>query len=382
MADGSIETHDTFGTPRLAVINGLRGVAIGLVLSYHLIAGTMSPQSLDGFGWIAARLVSPLLTEGWTGVNLFFILSGFVLYLPYAAGQRTMHSLADRLAFYRRRAWRLLPLFYIAVLLEWAAAPGPDPRDIGELLSILSFGFIVSPHYFGPSFNPPLWSLGVEIAFSAVFPVLVAAQHRLGLGRLLMLVLATAFAFRFGGILRFPALQSPTYNSDSILCRIDEFVLGMAVAAAWVGGRLPRRPGGAATAGLLLVALAWLGFDQVLRGDLPPLARAGLNNVLDIGLCALLMAALAPRTRLARMLSWRPLQIAGCMSYSLYVWHLPLLRAVIPDPAALTAGALGLAIPIFLALALAAAAVSYRLIEFPPAAWRRRLRLGPSPRPA
>src|SRR6266436_3965033 len=57
--------------------------------------------------------ISPLLTNGSTGVNLFFVLSGFVLSLPFAAGDRPLGTTRDWLSFYRRRALRLMPLFYV-----------------------------------------------------------------------------------------------------------------------------------------------------------------------------------------------------------------------------------------------------------------------------
>src|SRR5581483_10618452 len=239
---------DALPAMRLEPVNGLRGIAILAVVYFHVICGM----------WRAAAVptwLSPLVTGGWTGVNLFFILSGFVLFLPYAAGLRSMAAPRDRLAFYRRRFFRLLP--------------------------VLSVAFTLSPHGFAPSFNPALWSIGVEIGFSAAFPLLVLAAGRYGLARVLAAALALALALRLVGIARFPALQGATFNSDMLLCRIDEFVIGMMLARLYVAGRLPRRPGLGAGLGAVLVVLAWSGFDRVLRGGLPPLARAGLNDVLD-----------------------------------------------------------------------------------------------------
>jgi peptidoglycan/LPS O-acetylase OafA/YrhL len=133
---------------RLSVVNGLRGIAILLVLYYHLIAGTVSPSGV-------AIPLSPLMTNGWTGVNLFFILSGLVLFLPYSADDQPLRNLSDRLAFYRRRFLRLMPLFYFAVVIEWSLAQGPQARNFGELISVLSGTFVLNPSSFGPSFNTP-----------------------------------------------------------------------------------------------------------------------------------------------------------------------------------------------------------------------------------
>lgn len=361
---------------RLAPINGLRGIAILAVIYFHIVCGM----------WPAAAVpvwLSPLVTNGWTGVNLFFILSGLVLFLPYAAGERSMVTAADRLTFYRRRFLRLMPLFYLATIVEWALAGQHDGHGLGELLSVVSIGFTLDPHGFAPPFNTALWSIGVEIAFSAVFPLLVVAAQRFGLARVLTFALAIALAARLGGISRFPAVQGATFNSDMLLCRIDEFVIGMMLAQLYVGSHLPRYPAICATAGVLLVALAWIGFDRVLRGGLPPIDRAALNDVLDAGLFLVVWAALAPATRIGASLSWRPLQLLGMMCYSLYLWHLPLLDLIMPGRGAMGLGTFAASLALFAVAILAIAGLSYRFIEFGRVSdWRKLFLLGPPLRAA
>ncbi|MFZ2007657.1 MAG: acyltransferase [Stellaceae bacterium] len=357
---------------RLESINGLRGAAILSVIYFHVICG-MWPAP------VVPVWLSPLVTNGWTGVNLFFILSGLVLFLPYAAGERRMISPADRAAFYQHRFLRLMPLFYVAVVSEWLLAVWQGHGNVGELAWVASLGFTVNAQEFAPPFNPALWSIGVEIAFSALFPSLIAAAQRFGLARVLAGALVMSLAFRVFGILRFPALQGATFNSDMLLCRIDEFVIGMMLARLYVSGRLPWRPALCLVAGALLVAIAWIGFDQVLRGGLPPIARAALNDVLDAGLFLVVRAALAAETRFAAALCWRPLQVLGMMCYSVYIWHEPLLELMMPGRAALPAPAFALSLLLFAAALLAVAALSYRVIEFGRVAdWRRLFLLGRS----
>ncbi len=350
---------------RIAVVNGLRGIAIAGVFWDHIVLRRLTMADCRLFLFGKSVPLSAFIFNGWTGVNLFFILSGFVLFLPYAADPQSLNGLDARLHFYRRRAIRLLPLLYIAAISEWALASlHGQPASFSDLASVLSFGFIVDPRTFGPSFNIALWSIGDEIAFSALFPLLVLGLRRVGAARLVALILVAALAVRLGGVVRFPTVQAGSFNSDSFPCRIDEFVLGIVLAQLYRQGHLPRWPGLCAAAGIVLVLVSWVGFDMVLRGVLPPITRAVLNNVLDAGLCAILVAALVPGTRLAAALSWRPLQVLGMMCYSLYIWHLPLLNWLIPDHTRMPLGEFLFLIPVFLATAFGIAALSYRFIEF------------------
>lgn len=363
---------ETVALPRVPAINGLRGLAIIGVVYFHVISGFWSAETLPPW-WLSA-----LLGNGWTGVNLFFLLSGFVLFLPYAADRQAMAELSGRLRFYRRRAMRLLPLFVVAVVVEWGLAARHGGTGLAELLAVLSFRFVVDPQFFFPSFNGPLWSIGAEVAFSALFPMLVLAGRRIGIGRLTVLVLAAALSLRLLGAMRNPA-AGLAFNTDLFLCRIDEFALGMLAARLYVGGVLPRRPRVWLLGGTALIYLAWLGFDLTLRGAVPLWLRALLTDVLDAGFLALLLAVLAPRARAASVLSWRPLQVVGMMCYSIYIWHWPLLGWLMPDRATMPVGRFAGMLSVYLLLLLAIAALSYRFVEFGRVrAWRGLFLLGPA----
>lgn len=359
----AVSTAVTHTFSRLAPINGLRGFAIIGVIYFHLIAGSWS--TADVSPWL-----SPLLTNTWTGVNLFFILSGFVLFLPLAVDPDAMRLPADRMYFYRRRAWRLLPLFYVAVLSQWGIAALGGKSGLDELLRVTSFLFVLSPNDFFPTFNGPLWSIGVEVAFSAVFPSLVLAFLRLGIARLVFIVAVVSLGMRLVGYVRAPAAEVVAFNTDMFLCRVDEFVLGMALARLYVDRRLPSAAGRCLLAGIALVLMSWLGFDLTARHFLPSPVRAGLNDVMDAGFCLIVAAALAPGSRFAMALSWRPLQVAGMMCYSLYIWHWPLLHWIISMSPSLT-GSYIAHVTIYLVVTLIIAGFSYRFIEFGQVpAWR------------
>ena len=336
---------------KIAVVNGLRGLAIIGVLFQHI-----------GSGWAAASLGeawAPLFTNGWTGVNLFFILSGFVLFLPYASGRRRMAEWADARHFYWRRFLRLMPLYYAAAVVLLALAgpvfDGPwfGTAGFAELATDLAtVRFVLRPHHFGVAINYPLWSIGVEILFSLAFPAVALLAARLGMGRVLAAALVAALVARVIGRLWDPHPLGPNFVADNIFGRIDEFVLGMALAQLYVAGRIPAWARHLGWPGAALVLLAWAGFYQCQFQGFPMVAMAPLNNLLDLGFLALLAAALVGRKH--RVLAFAPLQVAGMMCYSLYIWHAPVLQAVQPAHGLVAA----------LTVLLALSAVSYRYIEF------------------
>jgi peptidoglycan/LPS O-acetylase OafA/YrhL len=336
---------------RIAVVNGLRGLAIIGVIFQHMGSG----WALDALGGELAPL-RPLVSNGWTGVNLFFILSGFVLFLPYAARRRGMVSSADVWHFYRARFLRLMPLYYFAaaVVLVLAASILGAVAFTGLAIDLATMRFAVLPHHFGIEINYPLWSIGVEVLFSLAFPPLVMAAVRIGVGRLLAVALLVALAACVGGRLWDPRPLGANFISDNIFGRIDEFVLGMAVARHLVWP------------GVALILLAWAGFYQCQYRGLSMVVTAPLNNLLDLGFVSVLACALT-KVEGRSVLAFAPLQVIGMMCYSLYIWHAPVLQTVQP----LAGGVIALLLVVVLA------AFSYRYIEFRRVADWRALFLWP-----
>ncbi|MBW4089763.1 MAG: acyltransferase [Proteobacteria bacterium] len=338
-------------TGRLSVVNGLRGLAIIGVLFHHLGSDWFGRHSGAAPGWILA-----LITNGWTGVNLFFILSGFVLFLPYAEGRRHLAGWADTATFYRHRFWRLMPLYYfvVLVLLAVGAAGLSRAAFANAARQLLLLGFVVNRYGFMPPLNYPLWSIGVEILFSLSFPLLVVLVARLGLARVLGLALVAALVARVAGRLWNPEPLGPNFISDNIPGRIDEFVLGMATAGLYARDRIPRWAPRLAWPGIGLILVAWEGFYRCQYRGLPTVVMSPLNDVLDAGFCCVLLGALAREQAGRSALAVAPLQVIGMMCYSIYIWHGPVLSAVVPIAGAVPA----------LLLVLVLAMFTYRYIEF------------------
>ena len=310
-----------------------------------------------------ALSVGAVLHNGWTGVNLFFILSGFVLFLPYANGRRKLATFGDAATFYQRRFWRLMPTYYVAaavLLLVTYFADHPVAFGAGAW-PLLTFSFVFSRYGFGPGYNPALWSLGVEVLFSLIFPLLIVAIIRVGIWRLLWIVLVASLIARAAGRVWYQQFLFPHAVSDNITGRLDEFVLGMVIAHLYVHDRIGAWARHLLLPGIVLIVAAWVGFDACRGRSWQVVFTAPLNNVLDVGLCAVLLTALSGRGMAVRFLSVVPLQVVGMMCYSLYLWQMPIGNWVADNPS----GSLsGLRLVGYFVLTFIVGALSYRFVEF------------------
>jgi peptidoglycan/LPS O-acetylase OafA/YrhL len=351
--------------PKVEIVNGLRGVAILAVVWQHLFGQYFklgSPVALD-----AAAGPGFYLSYGWIGVQLFFVLSGFVLYLPYAEGRVAL----DFAGFYRRRAARLLPLYYIVAAL-CLVLNQPVPEGTKFLAELASMGLVLFPfvnHGFEPYLNPPLWSLGVEIWFSALFPFVVLALRRYGVVPLLVATTLIGCVSRAAGI-----ATGLLPLSTGLTANLEVFGAGMALAGWYAAGNRLTRPRLAAGAGALVVLAAIWAKQAALPG-----AAVLFFDALTIGLALVLAGLLSLESGLLRAaFANRPIQVIGMMCFSFYAWHEPLLRHVFQADLAPLAG-LGGTLPVYLVSLAVIGALSYRFIEFGRVAdWRTLFLLSPA----
>lgn len=325
-------------------IDGLRAIAVLAVILNHISAD--------------------LLPSGFLGVDVFFVISGYVI--TASLHGRGSHGLADMLLdFYLRRVKRLLPALavFVAVIAVLASLFNPTPRQslLTGMLSLfgLSNLYLIAAgaDYFGDSvqLNPftHTWSLGVEEQFYVLYPALI---WMLGFGNTrnrtrLLLVLAGLGVVSLAAFVHL-AISQPLLTYYSMPARFWELTAGACVfwAGLAAGGR--RRPWTHwASTGAL--------FGLVLALFLPE----RLQVTSTIVACALTVAVLAcarPGSMSFTLLASKPLVLVGLMSYSLYLWHWGILVL-----ARWTVGLHWWSVPIILSLTLAAAALSYRYVELP-----------------
>lgn len=312
---------------KFPVINGLRGLAIAAVLFFHL-----SPDRITRAGWQAAHLgkmtLSPFVffSNAHQGVALFFFLSGFVLFLPYARGERWMGRKNDVLGFYRHRARRLLPLYYFSVLCGAAFVYPHEFWRYGLLMATLTFNLRMDT--FWPPFNPVLWSLGVEFWFCVLFPLLVVAAQRIGIIRLLFIVLASSLAVRLVGFLFLPSLL--TVLAEGMLGRLDDFVWGMVLADIFVRRQSALRRTWLLP-GFICLLVALQVYDWNKLEITPMVLRPFTNILLDLSLFLMTASLLVRKSGVAvRFVTLWPIQMVGVMCYSIYVWHQMLFGQLAP----------------------------------------------------
>jgi peptidoglycan/LPS O-acetylase OafA/YrhL len=347
---------------RLPLIDILRGVAILMVIYHHLYGDNITVPGWHGF-WIGDIPFFPftILSNGFQGVALFFILSGFVLSLPYFSGRRHMQNWSDARQFYRRRFWRLYPLFAVAVLFGMLFIHREPTMALAVKngFMMLSGLFVFSRELFMPPYNWVLWTLGLELWFSLLLPPLLLIARRIGVVRLAVCAVIFSILYRISTTM--VQWHPPGGWEGGLLARLDDFAIGILLAYCFLQkGRLSSNTlvVGALSliAGFILGDLVRLGAISVSYGPLR-------NLLVSTGFFLLILALLQ-----RPFPAWRPLralQTIGVACYSVYVWHGILMRAMHPqeNTARLLTYLLCLGI---------ISAVSYRVIE------RGGMRLGTS----
>ncbi|MET8796764.1 acyltransferase family protein [Nocardia sp. NPDC004568] len=303
-------------------IEGLRAVAVVAVVLFH--AGM---PGLDG---------------GFVGVDVFFVISGFLVTGILYRETATTGTLGLA-RFYGARARRLLPAAGI-VLVATAVATAVllPPLQARQVLGDGIAGALYAGNYrfalrgtdylagdMLPSPFQHFWSLGVEEQFYLLWPVLIAAtawcarRHRTGAAAPLPYLIAVLIvaAFSFATALRWTGTL-PSWAFFSLPTRAWELAAGGVIAlSAAMWSRLPRIPAAVAGwAGLLLITVACTWFDEHTRypGTAALLPVAGTVLVIVSG-CA------GPRFGVGRGLALGPIRAIGRGSYSWYLWHWPVL---------------------------------------------------------
>jgi len=309
----------------------LRGLAIFLVILYHYIGYPPHGTSHS----LLSRMAT-ILGQGAVGVDLFFVLSGFLI---GGILLNTRESPRYYKTFYLRRFHRIIPLYYAWILLfgllwlvarQWGGSAGADFRTVTPYWAYFLF---IQNYIFGSTavqayWLIPTWSLCVEEQFYLLAPPLVRILSRGSLSKLLIGVVVGSLLFRIYMVTAF-GLQHDNWGMLAAYfwtpSRADDLALGVLVAIAWSTPQVKqwiRRnvrymyASFCMLGALLLVLLYWMVKPASVIGATLGRTTYGLFFV------SLLVILLAnPGAWLAGVFRWRPLRELGKISYCVYIIH-------------------------------------------------------------
>ncbi len=362
---------------RLSNVDALRGVAALWVFAYHLwnvFAPGYSPQGSPAdhkpftdetpVGVVASY---PVCAYGYTGVGLFFVLSGFCIHLPQARRFHTKGTddLQPR-PFFSRRLRRLYPAFFaslflaaVALMAMTATLDGAAqlPLPVLGVFVMVNALFLLAVQPQALGLNGVYWTLWYEVQFYLAYPLLLKLCRRVGFGGVAVALLVIELLFTF---VPTPDLLKPIapHFEWFFLRRYFEWFLGM-----WLAERVAK---GVHLSRWVSLAVAVSAAAAGVASSHIPQLWAGHELWLAVASAGVVSLLVSPATpSLGGVLAW-----PGNWSYSLYLIHMPMLRLVFAGEALLPeswryAGSFYVAGVVAVLLVPATAYVWYRLFEKP-----------------
>jgi len=352
--------HQTYlATRHFGSLDGLRFIAISAVIWHH------TPI------WEGLTDVSVLFARGHTGVDLFFVLSGFLI-TTLLLREEVTRGAFSLTAFYWRRALRIIPIYFLVISI--AAFYAIVLKGRTQDLEILPYYFLFLSYFLKVEdigFLAPTWSLSMEEQYYLIWPALLLLVPRrwilpvLG-GLILANVLGAMGLYEWLGLLPIDG----QHLRFEICCTTYAPILMGSLCALLLNS--PR--GFAALRALTGFRIApWLWFAALLTALAAfPGALEGLPNLVVHSLMCLMLVSLVIRedNGMAPLLTLPPIERIGQISYGIYLYHLFALAIVTKTFEVLGLTGWGWVLPLYYALAILIAEISFRSFE----AWFLRFR--------
>lgn len=330
---------------RIPQLDGLRGIAILLVVLYHYVS--MPNTGVPGKFSYALEAATRI---GWSGVDLFFVLSGFLIGGILLDARESPNYYRT---FYLRRVHRIFPLYYTWIAIYFAVAFSPLVRFVpaefiaagnwkvalGHIFFVQNLMWTRSAAYH-TVWMSALWSLAVEEQFYLVTPAVVRLISRRTLVRALLLLIAG------GPLIRFLVHRfiSPTHGAATYIltpCRADDLAMGVLLAVVWRSDRAKewlrdRKWVIYASVAVFGAIYVWLDVSNASPYELP-MAIAGFSSIGLFFSSLLILALLSPFGLWSRICQLRFLIQLGGISYCVYIIHGAVAYAwhqfLLPSPA-------------------------------------------------
>jgi len=344
------------GRPHLhiPVLDGLRGIAVIAVMLYHF---AMSPAAKSGLNDVLVRVSR----FGWIGVDLFFVLSGFLITGILIDAKKSDHYFRN---FYARRTLRIFPLYYAVLALFYLIAPHTNLYPVEGVAKAVKYqawfwlyasNFLtaIKGQWVFEQFTH-FWSLAVEEHFYLFWPAIVYLVSQRNLARVCVAFIVGGLAIR----MTFEAMGCNMYYAHLLTpSRVDSLAMGglIAVLAREGKGLKSLAPIAQIVAGFCLISVAAIyAFIHDFQPGYPMAGKHGYPIVRTVGftILALLFASILtlsvtaePKGPAGRILGGRVLRFFGKYSYALYIFHVlivpPIREWVSPEKLSHTIGAFG-----------------------------------------
>jgi peptidoglycan/LPS O-acetylase OafA/YrhL len=351
--------HTTTSGQVLPGIDGLRALAVTMVLVFHIYGFGAGSPPLIIFNLFD---ISPWLSTGFLGVDLFFALSGFLLMLPWAKSYYQNTTIPNVRSYFKRRFFRIAPAYYVQLLflfLIFVPIALPDWSNYSKLGLFTIFTHISFMHYLFPvtssglGINGALWTLTIEACFYVSLPFIA----RLFLGpnswKSLLISLCIAELWKFLSFhqmydflvwatvtilpkmsgYRYDPLVLKMFLANQFPSQLFNFTIGMYFANLYYGISIPMKSIFEGLYGdfLIFTLILVLGYLAWLVGRID--VHGGLwTYIWFIGVsvtCAGLVFLSSHQNIISNHLlgaSW--IRLIGIISYSIYLWHFPVIYFV------------------------------------------------------
>ena len=356
-------------------LTGIRGLAAAWVFGLHAWSFAGGPALVLPLPGLPIDFAA-FFKCGYVGVDLFFVLSGFLLSMPFHRAALTDAPRPSLLTFWNHRCRRVLPAYWLQLAILAAIYAWTGAAALVAPANLAAHALLI--HNLAPwpvtLLNPVYWSMPVEWDFYVILPLLALFVARCRWPLALLFAVAFAIGFRvlcYWSLTDAAIARVVSYGDvQQLPARLDQFFIG--VCAAWIAAVRPlsqRAAVGSLLAGAaVIVAMVFVAAprgDFLVHIDAPYLFIHHTITALGFGM--LVLGAAGPTRAGTALFANRPMTWLGLISYSLYLWHYPLLSA---------AQALGwldgtlaprwviVAVAV-VPIVLAVSALSYRFVEKP-----------------
>jgi peptidoglycan/LPS O-acetylase OafA/YrhL/peroxiredoxin len=333
--------------PRFSELDALRGLSAVAIVVLH---SYQDSRTITGYAYANDYLLRNLIVNLDFGLGVFFALSGFVVFLPFAKAIIEGRDHMGIREYATRRTFRILPLYFVAIVVVWNSRYYGGPDQFRDLLRHLTFTQIYNNQRIFYTIGPA-WSLAVEVHYYVFTGLLVWILTKIGRRvasrrRRIVLVAAVpavaavvSIAFKaWAYYIRHDALDNAIGAKHytvyySALARADGFAFGMLLAVIFVAIGKWRAPTPWIPRMLTIAALVPFCCMVAFRGDRPTdpaFVDLFYYSWIGLGTTLIMGAVVISNTewRSLRIMRSVPLQFLGMVSYSLYLWHEPIMLAL------------------------------------------------------